>query len=85
MKWEDPEYGLTETIGPDENGKKIFKMYVKGYTKDGNDTVWTKIGRGIGSSKKKGEQEAAKNALLYYDVINENSDEESDEYEEINN
>ena len=84
MKWEDPEYGLEETIGPDENGKKIFKMYVKGYTKDDDDEIiWTKIGRGSGSSKKKGEQEAAKQALLYYDVINENSDDESDEYEVI--
>lgn len=86
MKWEDPEYGLDETIGPDENGKKIFKMYVKGYTHDNDDEiVWTKIGRGSGSSKKKGEQEAARQALLYYEVINENSDEEGDEYEEIPN
>ena len=86
MKWEDPEYGLEETIGPDENGKKIFKMYVKGYTKDEDDEIiWTKIGRGSGSSKKKGEQEAARQALLYYDVINENSDDEDDEYEAIVN
>ncbi len=86
MKWEDPEYGLEETIGPDENGKKIFKMYVKGYTKDDDDEIiWTKIGRGSGSSKKKGEQEAARQALLYYDVINENSDDEDDEYEAIVN
>jgi dsRNA-specific ribonuclease len=85
MKWEDPEYGLEETIGPDENGKKIFKMYVKGYTRDEDDEiVWTKIGRGSGSSKKKGEQEAARQSLLYYEVINENSDDEGDEYEEIN-
>ncbi len=84
MKWEDPEYGLEETIGPDENGKKIFKMYVMGYTKDeDNDIIWTKIGRGSGSSKKKGEQDSAKQALLYYDAINENSDDESDEYEAI--
>ena len=86
MKWEDPDYGLEETIGPDENGKKIFKMYVKGYTKDeDNEIIWTKIGRGGGSSKKKGEQEAARQALLYYDVISENSDDESDEYETIDN
>ena len=86
MKWEDPEYGLEQTIGPDENGKKIFKMYVKGYTKDDDDEIiWTKIGRGSGSSKKKGEQEAARQALLYYDVINENSDDEDDEYEAIEN
>lgn len=84
MKWEDPEYGLEETIGPDELGKKLFKMYVKGYTKDDDDEiVWTKIGRGTGSSKKKGEQEAARQALLYYDVINENSDDDDDEYEII--
>ena len=97
MKWEDPEYGLEATIGPDENGKKIFKMYVKGYTRENNsdindtndsnnnEIVWTKIGRGSGSTKKKGEQEAAKQSLLYYEVINENSDDECDEYEEIDN
>lgn len=86
MKWEDPEYGLDEIIGPDENGKKTFKMYVKGYTKDeSNDIIWTKIGRGCGSSKKKGEQESAKQALIYYDVINEESDDETDEYEYIKN
>ncbi len=84
MKWEDPEYGLEESIGPDENGKKIFKMYVKGYRHDDDEIVWTKIGRGSGSSKKKGEQESARQALLYYEVINENSDEEGDEYQEIN-
>jgi dsRNA-specific ribonuclease len=85
MKWEDPEYGLEETIGPDENGKKTFKMYVKGYLRDNDDDiVWVKVGRGAGSSKKKGEQEAARQALLYFDVINEHSDDDSDEYEEIN-
>jgi dsRNA-specific ribonuclease len=85
MKWEDPEYGLEETIGPDENGKKTFKMYVKGYLRDNDhDIVWVKVGRGAGSSKKKGEQEAARQALLYFDVINEHSDDDSDEYEEIN-
>jgi len=84
MKWEDPKYGLESTIGTDETGKKYFKMYVTGYTKDDDDEiVWTKVGKGCGSSKKKGEQEAARQALLYYEVINEYSDDENDEYELI--
>jgi dsRNA-specific ribonuclease len=84
MKWEDPEYGLEEIIGPDENGKKIFKMYVKGYkTNNKNEYIWTKVSIGSGSSKKKGEQEAAHNALIFYDAIIDESDNESIEYEII--
>ena len=89
MRWEDPEYGLEETINSEDNEKKIFKMYVKGYTvnkkSDSDIVVWNKIGKGFGISKKKGEQEAAKNALLYYDAININSDDEDGgEYIAIN-
>ena len=70
MGWSDPEYNLVEQIGTE---KRIFKMYVK--DNDGNI-----IGTGCGSSKKKGEQEAAKNALIKYGVINENESEDEYEY-----
>jgi dsRNA-specific ribonuclease len=69
MGWTDPEYNLVEQIGME---KRIFKMCVK--DNDGKIT-----GIGSGSSKKKGEQEAAKNALISYGVINEN--ESDDEYD----
>ena len=71
MGWTDPEYNLVEQIGTE---KRIFKMCVK--DNDGNN-----IGFGCGSSKKKGEQEAAKNALIKYGVINENDSEDEYEYE----
>jgi len=70
MGWSDPEYNLAEQLGTD---KRIFKMCVK--DNDGNN-----IGFGCGSSKKKGEQEAARNALIKYGVINENESEDEYEY-----
>jgi ribonuclease-3 len=70
MNWTDPEYNLIEQFGTE---KRIFKMCVK--DNDGNN-----IGFGFGSSKKKGEQEAAKNALIKYGVINENDSDDEYEY-----
>ena len=55
--------------------KRIFKMYVK----DGHNNI---SGVGYGSSKKKGEQDAAKQALIKYGEIKEESDEEEHEYYE---
>jgi len=90
MKWEDPEYGLEEASLPDEEGKKTFTMYVKGYmvryddeSSTDSNIVWTKIAKGSGQTKKKGEQTAARNALLYYGVLNDLSDDEDEEYEII--
>lgn len=84
MKWPDPEYGLAESINIDVN-KKTYKMYVKGFKTDaGGEQVWVPIGFGTGNSKKKGEQEAAHEALKFYGVINDESDDEEDgEYEMI--
>jgi dsRNA-specific ribonuclease len=80
MRWADPEYGSV-CIKEDGN-KKYYTMYVKGLviTKNG-ENEWVKVGEGIGTSKKKGEQEAAKNALIKFGQIQENSGEEV--YEEI--
>ena len=69
MQWTDPKYGIYKKNGPDH--KKIFTMFVTG--EDGK----TKVGFGTGPSKRKGEQYAAKQALIYYNVLNEESDSES--------
>lgn len=75
MKWPDPEYGLVEII--EKNSKKYFNMYVKG----ANNNV---SGVGLGSSKKRGEQIAAQNALKKYGVLNDDESDEEEIYEEYN-
>lgn len=72
LKWSDPEYGLLEQAGTE---KRIFKMFVK----DGNNKI---AGVGFGSSKKKGEQEAAKKALISYGVVKEEESDDESEYDE---
>lgn len=72
QKWNDPQYGMTDYSGPDH--KKMFTMYVS--DKDGKPFAY-----GIGLSKKKGEQMAAKNALIKYGLIedeNDNNDNDDD-------
>ena len=61
-KWPDPEYGSSGFT--EQNNKKYFHMYVKGFNFNNNNNEWTVIGEGSGVSKKQGEQEAAKNALI---------------------
>lgn len=73
MKWSDPEYKLLEVI--EKDSKKYFNMCVT----DSNGQI---VGKGIGTSKKKGEQIAAYNALIHFGIINEDdSDEEEIIYE----
>jgi dsRNA-specific ribonuclease len=76
-KYPDPEYGTKSIIEADKTNiasKKIFNMYVKGFIKNNNDIgeEWGIVGYGSATSKKAGEQEAAKQALIYYGVLNEN-------------
>lgn len=66
IRQQPPEYSMLEQLGDD---KKIFKMCVK--THDGNI-----IGIGSGTTKKNGEQMAAKQALLRYNLINNEEDED---------
>ena len=76
--WLDPKYGQLDVSGPDH--KKIFTMYVKRkktQTDDGDI-----VGMGMGTSKKKGEQKAAFEALKFYQVIKNDDDEDSDTCEE---
>ena len=70
MKWNDPKYYTESQIGTEN---KKFIMCVK--NNDGET-----IGQGIGTSKKKGEQGAAKQALIKLGELVENSvsDNESD-------
>ncbi len=81
-KWADPEYGSKGFI--ERDNKKIFKMYVKGFIQtERGENEWVIIGEGEGTSKKKGEQEAARNALFKLGIIKETS--ENDDYDEILN
>ena len=84
MKWPDPEYGLDEILETTKDGqvKKYFKMWVKGYGQYNDCTQWMKVGIGLGTSKKKGEQLAAKQALLSFGAIRDDSDCEDEVYEE---
>lgn len=70
QKWCDPEYGMLEQFGTE---KKMFKMFVNG----NNNNI---AGIGVGPSKKKGEQDAARNALISYGAIKEHDDDTDDEY-----
>ena len=79
MKWPDPEYATVRTY--DNNNKRIFVMCVKGYLENKKrELQWTIVGEGSGTSKKQGEQEAAKKALERFGIT---IAQEDDEYEEI--
>jgi len=65
QKWCHPEYGATDISGPES--KKVFTMYVKCKKRPSDDGEI--IAYGTGPSKRKGEQESAKLALIQYGVI----------------
>ena len=67
LKWKDPEYGNQNINGPEN--QKIFTMYVKCKKKSTDDGII--VGTGVASTKQKAEQEAAKNALIYYGLLKE--------------
>ncbi len=72
-KWLDPIYGALSVTGPEN--KKTYKMYVKckkTYHDEGEI-----VGVGIGFSKKKGQQEAARIALTKF--CGDNNDSDSDD------
>lgn len=79
MRWADPKYGVMDITGPENN--KLFTVYVmkrENKTDDGDI-----VGIGIGSSKKKGEQEAAKKALIKFGEVKEDEGYGSDSVEEM--
>ena len=78
-KFMDPQYGNLSVEGP-ENAKK-YVMYLKMRRTPQDEGEIVAVGNG--SSKKEGEQAAAKNCLIKFGVYNENGEEEADEIEEI--
>lgn len=75
QKWPDPDYGMLE----DKGVNNMFTMFVR----DKNGKHGKPFAFGSGPSKKKGQQEAAKNALIKYGEIKAESDSDSDEEEVI--
>lgn len=69
-KWTDPIYGTKGVSGSDN---KEYKMFV---VVNGRED-----GVGVGNSKKKGEQMAARSALLKYHVIHDDDDSSDEEYD----
>jgi ribonuclease III len=76
MKWSHPIYDMVKESGP--SNKKIFTIVVK----DNDDN---KIGVGIASSKKMAEQNASKQALIYFKQLNDDQIYEEDEDSNIYN
>jgi dsRNA-specific ribonuclease len=78
-KWLDPIYGVLDISGPDN--KKMYTMFVKckKHHQDPGDIV----GIGVGTSKKSGEQDAAKKSLIQYNQYNEDDDSDCDTVEEL--
>lgn len=73
-KWQDPIYGSLSCEGPEN--KKVYTMYVK-CKKDVHDPGQI-VGKGVGSSKKIGEQMAAKQAMIELKIYNEDDDSEEE-------
>ena len=69
MKWKDPIYTTLETSGPDH--EKCFTMFVK-------DQRGKMFAIGKGNSKKAGEQDAAKQALIKYGELDDDNSNDTD-------
>ena len=70
QRWTEPKYIEVDRVGPDH--KRFFVMTVK-------DINGKEVGRGKGSSKKRGEQEASREALIHYGELGGDSDSSSSE------
>lgn len=71
-RWGDPKYHVSNISGPDNN--KIFTVFIKIQTRPNTTQIFAS---GMGSSKKKAQQEAARNTLLKFKVIENDDDEDS--------
>jgi len=78
-KWLDPIYGTLDVSGPEN--KKQYTMWVK-CRKTPQDEGEI-VGIGVATSKKAGEQNAAKQAMIFYGFYKENDDSDCDTIEEI--
>jgi len=69
-KYSGPEYGTQSVLGDDN---KMYEMYVKV-----NGEI---VGTGIGNSKRSGEQNASRMALIKFKEIRDDDDSSDEEYE----
>lgn len=74
MRWEDPTYGVLDISGLDHRKKFTVYIMCRKVPLDDGEIV----GQGIESSKKKGEQEAARQALIRFGQIKEDNDSDDD-------
>lgn len=72
-KWPDPIYGTRNVSSNQKMSSKTFEMFVK--------IKGVIEGTGVGTSKVKGEQLAAKMALKKFKVLHDDQDESEEEYE----
>lgn len=71
--WTAPEYQAKK-----KNSNNKFVIAVKGYIVLSDGTKeWANVAEGIGDTKKKAEQDAAKNALIKYSIVKNESIEDS--------
>lgn len=77
-KWIDPKYCELDASGVDKS--RIYTMCVIKKEKRSDEGV--RVGVGKGSSKKKGEQMAAKEALIYYGELKDDNYSDDDTVEE---
>ena len=78
-KWLDPIYGVLDVSGPEN--KKMYTMYVK--CRKTHQDEGEIVGIGVGTSKKNGEQNSAKQSLIQYGLYKEDDDSECDSVEEM--
>lgn len=71
-KWLDPIYGTLDISGPEN--KKMYTMYVK--CRKNQQDEGQIVGMGIANSKKAGEQEACKQAMIHYGLYKDDNDSE---------
>lgn len=78
-KWCDPIYGQLDCSG--QENKKIYMMFVK--CRKAHYDEGEIVGIGSHTSKKGGEQNAAKQALIHYGLYKEGDDSDCDTIEEL--
>lgn len=78
-KYADPVYGTFDVSGPEN--KKMYTMYVK--CKKTPQDEGEVVGIGVSTSKKGGEQMAAKQGLIHFGLYNEDQDDGYEEVEEL--
>jgi len=78
-KWLDPIYGTLDVSGPEN--KKMYTMWVK--ARKSQQDEGEIVGIGVSTSKKAGEQNAAKQSLIHFGLYKEGGDSDSEIVEEI--